>query len=372
MNNLPPPSKIMEYFQKLFSRFRTRQRPAALSSSILNGVPLDILVCIMDYLPTESAVAFSLTCNHLKHLLGTRYFLKLNSSTKDTLALLHLLALDLPNHIACSPCGRLHSMENLLRYCSVTYTADSRIHKYDSLHLPVCVSKHRYSNVYAVTELFGTTAFTMVIKRYHQQPDCRKLLEVISSKAAKTVVREDYVRQYREECRIVQGRLMHRLQNVYISWKSLTLTSADFRRNSPAETICPHHNLKTSVRNNKSRVDICQECYTEYSIAFKYYEGHGVAMFVSIWKDLGPGPESEVWMQHLPPTLAEWGRKLFLNQPDAQVSVDSRIHTNHRPHYGSISSFFGDGDDYKFDSLLTSENRAALFRFQRDLWRDAK
>jgi hypothetical protein len=355
----------MDYLQKLFSHSRKRQRPAALLSSILNRVPLDILVCIIEYLLPESAVAFSLTCKHLKYLLGTRYIKKVNSSTKDTLALLNLLALDLPNHIVCSPCGRLHSMENLLRYNRATYSADSTIRKYNSLRLPPCISEDWNSNISAVTELFGTAAFKMVIKRYHQQPECIKLLEIISSKAAKIITTEDYVWQYREDCRVARGCLMHRLQSVYISWKCPTLTATNFRRNPPSERICPHLNLKTSIQNNQSGVQRCQKCRTEYRIDFKYYEGYGLAMFFSRWKDLGPGPESEVWMQHLPITLAAFAKRLLSSRLGSQTSVESQTHTNHWPWDESISFSFGDGSGFKFDSLLTSKNRVALFPFQR-------
>jgi hypothetical protein len=86
----------MDYLRRLLSR--SRRRPAALLSSILNRVPLEILVYMMDFLP-KSAVASSLSCMQLKCLLGTQHFLKVASSAKNTLALLGLLALDLPNQV---------------------------------------------------------------------------------------------------------------------------------------------------------------------------------------------------------------------------------------------------------------------------------
>jgi hypothetical protein len=107
----------------------------------------------------------------------------------------------------------------------------------------------------------------------------------------------------------------------------------------------------------------CQECRTEYRIDFKYYEGHGLAMFLTRWKDLGPGPESEVWMQHLPPRVASL-RALFTSQ----TSMGLQTKVEDQPHDGDLSSAFGDGDDFKFDSLLTSGNRAELFRFQKQCW----
>jgi hypothetical protein len=160
----------MDYLRRLLSR--SWRRPAALSSSILNEVLLDILLCIMDFLPSESAVAFSLSWMHLKCLLGTQHFLKVASSSKDNLALLDLLALDLPNHVVCSTCRRLHNMENLGRYNMTTYISSHTCYHCNSLCFPACVSRHQSSNASEITSLFGTTAFKMVIKRYHQRPNC--------------------------------------------------------------------------------------------------------------------------------------------------------------------------------------------------------
>jgi hypothetical protein len=53
----------------------------------------------MDLLALESAIAFTLSCMHLKHLLGTHHFLKVNS--KDSIV--KLLAVDLPNYVTSMP-----------------------------------------------------------------------------------------------------------------------------------------------------------------------------------------------------------------------------------------------------------------------------
>jgi hypothetical protein len=44
----------------------------------------------------------------------------------------------------------------------------------------------------------------------------------------------DYVWQFGEEFRIVEGRLMHRLQSVYISRKCLVTTPTSFIHNPPS------------------------------------------------------------------------------------------------------------------------------------------
>ena len=101
----------MDYLRRNVSLFRKWGRPDALSSSILSKIPVDILVYIMDYLPLESAVTFFLSCMYLHYVLGTQHFSRVASSTEDTIALLNLLALDLPNQVVCTACKRLHHMK---------------------------------------------------------------------------------------------------------------------------------------------------------------------------------------------------------------------------------------------------------------------
>ena len=154
----------MDYLRRLLSL--SRRRLAALSSSILNKVPLELLLYIIDFLPSESAVAFSLSCMHLKCLLGTQHFLRVTSSTKDTLALLNLLALDLPKHVVCNSCKRLHNTENLLRYNCMTYRTGSMTDKYRSLRSPA-VCRRIDMTRFLDTNLFGATAFKKAINPYH-------------------------------------------------------------------------------------------------------------------------------------------------------------------------------------------------------------
>ncbi len=162
-----------------------------------------------------------LSCWHPKHLLGPRQFSKLASSTEHTLALLNLLAIDLPNCIVCVPCRRLHKIENLQRYNSASYCTSSKTRKYDSLRLPACVAKDRDDDISYISDLFGATAFKMAIKRHQHQPGDTGLLSTISNNVVQTVRHEGYVRQSRDECRVIRGHLIHRLQDVRIWLKDI-------------------------------------------------------------------------------------------------------------------------------------------------------
>ena len=85
--------------------------------------------------------------------------------------------------------------------------------------------------------------------------------------------------------------------------------------------------------------------------------------FFTRWKDLGPGPESEVWIQRLMPT----GNPSFRADPLSQqasawTSVRIPIQLEDQPREGEISSAFGDSADFNVDSLLSAKNKAELFR----------
>jgi len=287
---------------------------------------------------------------HLKCLLGTKHFIELASSPEHTLALLELLALDLPNQVVCSACKRLHDMKNIRRYNSAT------AHQYSSFRFPKCVSRDRDNETFAVTSLFGATAFKMAIKRYHQQSDCTEILKVMSSKAAKTTEREEYLRQSREECRVIQGSLIQRKQSVYISRISSTATSMNY--DTPSAMICGHIRFTPSQHNASSAIKRCHKCRTEYRVDFKYYDGHGLAIFITTWKDLGTGPDTEVWKQHLPSYFLSRLRARILGQLQADVEVWSKDG-------GPAFAFGNSNHDYRFDELLTVSNKPELFRFQK-------
>jgi hypothetical protein len=90
---------------------------------------------------------------------------------------------------------------------------------------------------------------------------------------------------------------MHRLQGVNMSRKSSTPKS--FGVDPPNERICPHLNVRRSLLNIGCGLKQCPFCRTEYRTTIRHYGGHGLAMFLTRWKDLVPGPESEVWIEHL-------------------------------------------------------------------------
>ncbi|KAF7890626.1 hypothetical protein EAF00_008941 [Botryotinia globosa] len=341
-------------------------RPDALLSSILKDIPVEILLHIMGFLPLESAVIFSLTCLQLKEKLGSEYFSRIASSNEHTLPLLNLIVLDLPNCVACSACNRLHNMENLLRYSCITYSAGNTTRQYDWLRFPACVSEDRKRSSNIVSSYFGSTAVKMALKRAHQNAACTELLTMMSGPSVRMTNWGKYVRQFREECRIVQGNLMHRLQSVFIS-DGCEKNTAFRSPLPPTEKICRHTRL--SPRSFLDAVGFgvmrCEKCPTEYRIDIVYCEGLGWGRCFTRWKDLGS--ELEGWSRHLPPKertqMRRW-RALLEGEVSAKTDMISQDEMEVLPKAGELCCAFEGSKDYKFDSLLTPENKAKFLQFR--------
>jgi hypothetical protein len=144
---------------------------------------------------------------------------------------------------------------------------------------------------------------------------------------------------------------MHRIQGVNMSRKSSIPTS--FGVDPPNERNCPHPNLRRSLLNMDCVLKQCLLCRTEYRIDLRHYAGHGLAMFLTRWKDLGSKPESEGWIQHLMPTRNPSFRADPLSQQtSAWTSVRIPIPLEDQPREGEISSPFGDSADF---NMVTSK-----------------
>ncbi|KAH6713745.1 hypothetical protein BKA61DRAFT_482896 [Leptodontidium sp. MPI-SDFR-AT-0119] len=206
----------------------------------------------------------------------------------------------------------------------------------------------------------------MAVKRHHQQPECTELLSLMSSERAQTAQSGDYVRQSQEECRVIQGHLMHRLQSVQVSRRSLNGTT--FTNDLCPKMICPHMKLRNSIQESKSGIRRCRKCCTEYSIDYTYFDGRGKAIFFTRWKDLGSGPESEVWKQHLRgDELADLWDGFFRYEAQTHIvtEVEAQAEVEHQPQAGEIALAFGDGDAFEFDSWMTPKNKSELLRLQQ-------
>lgn len=378
---------MLKYLRRLLLRSPKPARPAALSSSILGNIPVEILLYIITFLPPESAAALSLTCSDFKALFGAEYYEKVNtppntklvfrnllafgtenyqkiSSSRHTkLAFLNLLAIDLPHQIVCAPCGRLHHMKNLLRYNPETYRFGSRTWRHQASQRPACVQRDSMNMVDHVTSIFGTTAFKMAVKQHQLHPESSEVLELMSSKTAETISRGCYIQQSTEECRVAQGHLLHRLQSVYIlCCKSTSLGDETFKDYYFEDRLCPHIHRSKNIRYDTSGIRRCRRCRTDYRIEYKYYDDLGIAMHVTSWKDLGSSPEDIIWRRHLPGNFSEMARLVFVRNRTSSPT-HSKVHDEQIQEV-AISSAFEDCDSIESNLVLTAKNKKELLRFR--------
>jgi hypothetical protein len=267
-------------------------------SELLSMFPVEIMHRIVDFLPLESVAALSICCKDLLRLLGTQHLSALHQGPPaHSSAFLSLVANDLPNHIACSHCIRLHSIQNMGRYNITTYDPDTQASFSNTTVIPKCVVHDLRIRTVKISSLFGTTALDMAIKRYKHQLESKSLLTIMSSNSTETKQIGDFVRQSKEECRIIGGRLMHRLQNIFVSRKRFTTTLVG--HDPPPFNVCRHMKLATKNYTIQSGVRRCQKCRTECHVRFRCSEKHGLMIFVTRWMDLGNSSHGNVFYDHL-------------------------------------------------------------------------
>jgi hypothetical protein len=290
-----------------------------LESSVLGRIPLELLIQITEYLPVLSAAAFSISCMQIKRLIGDQYLRNLAGRPADKLAFLDILALDLPDQVVCPSCQRLHTMGNAARYTSIIRQTEP---------VPACLLEDRRTMVeLLIGHNFSTTIFRMAMKHYQQHPECSQFLKLLSYDE-NTDLRYGFMDQYKVDCRIIQGFMIHRVQRIFLSAR---------RSSYPHFRICDHIYHDRDVFSISSEVMRCYYCGTEYRIVLKHYPGYEIAVFFTRWKNLGTGPHDEDWKR----SFQGWDR------PPKTVQFQA----------GDLSSVFEDSEDLKFDSLLLSKNK---------------
>jgi hypothetical protein len=318
----------MNYAKRLFVLFQQRikrfcrhfavQRPNALENSLLAKLPTELLQQIAKDLPVASAASFSLSCRHILLLIGTQYLENLATSSHETLVFLKLVEHDLQDRIACNSCRKLHRIQDARKYSRYHYLVE-----------PDCLVDDRKAMVYGyIHQKFSTTVFKMAMKHHHHfgyDARSRQLLNLLSVKSF-THRWRSLVKRQDAECQIKNGSLFTSKRVAFHG------TCTAFERASiPFFRICPHLELETIGRSASLRItssyrvsrkrrswllhcenssntkegDLCSElqqcryCRTEYTAGFEY-DGRTIKLTITIWKDLGQGPEAEEWKAHFP------------------------------------------------------------------------
>lgn len=349
----------MEYFWKLLSRSEAPQQQrlaAPAAPHLFTRLPLEVQIQIMEYLPLESVVALSLSCSFFK--CNRWYSSRVEAmSEQDALALQKLLTIERPDRIFCSECKILHRIEIprwlteslRQRWLEVRWPRASGGH-------PACFHQDLEKKVDVRFPIFSSTAFSMAMKRYHQQSKDVLRLGDMSSKRETSQMGDHWVRQHHEECRIVKGRLFHRRQEVFVSLCE-GLANTHFELDPPFHfmNVCHHWGSRFFPQDLLPGKKQCTACPTDAQIGFKYYTGIGRAMFVTTWRDLGTSPVGEKWKQLI--TVPE--RNLAAGG-DGSIILRQSMRKPGNIEWSSESG----GLDVNFASILTSRYKAEISRHQ--------
>lgn len=321
-------------------------RPNALEASPFRELPLELICHITSYLPLESVASLSLSCLSLYSCLKMRYLQPLKDAEYlVTNRFLRLLERDLPSHIVCPECNKLHYMPLAERHLASPLYAPPRK---NWLKCRIADSRGHY--VGGTAGGFSSTIFRMAMKAHRQGEDTTALLRLLSCRKMDDCTL-GFAELYKSEARIRHGSLLVREQKVYMipaSQKTPLPWNGAFG-------ICCHIPLMEmsdlywyGIRvpqadeidgyKNKQGIIYCQHCYTEFRIDFKSYGKAGNALFVTQWMDLGQGRDAN-----------DFKRRIRLNGTGRRKKV-----TYQR---GSICTAFEQNAEFAFDSPLTSRMR---------------
>jgi len=279
----------MDFFTNVFSWIGLLAppppRPNALEFSTLSNLPTEIILQISRLLPPESAASFSICCRPVYFALETQYLEDLRpmegSPGLHRERLLKLLEGDLPDHIICGFCKKLHAINKARRHLHSNG---------DYLNHLKCwkVDYESMTSIY-IHEEFSSSVFEMTMKRYRQGSEYSDLLDLLSLETT-THSRIGYVEQRTAAAKLIDGSLIVREQKIFMIPATQPIPfpwDASF-------VICPHitfftiEDLNRYLRDirvsdwkiqkgylNRERIMRCRYCRSEYQIDFKQFGRRG-------------------------------------------------------------------------------------------------
>ena len=333
----------------------------ALNLSTLARLPPELIIHVSSFLSPIEAAAFSLCCTRVYSVLATKYIKPGRCLENfDTFEFLTILQRDLPDHVPCYPCERLHDIKQV----------ENQGKSYDWSSLRSRMSWCRNEDIQVSTEIyihsgFSFLIFQMAMKRHYQGLDSTSLLALLSHK---TDVRPEWcgIKTVTASPRIIGGSLLVRKHWAYLVRRPQdlpTLISSNF-------VICPHFSygsiaevpgytgsaFRCRVVSSRGNDNIevgeglvqCSFCATEVRIDFKSFGEEGNAIFITRWQSLGDGRSSQdpQWLSHVRGSGGTTTERVYFPA-------------------GSICSAFEGGEEFDFTSVLTAEERKELLKKAR-------
>lgn len=327
--------------------YKTRQSITPLDASPFRLLPTELILQIASLLPRDAIAALALSCQSLRLALPDSCF---HLPWEDKLNFLILLEQDLPGHIVCRYCKKLHAIEKAGLYLPTR-----------SMRAPY--SKCRWEQMCTLItdrffhRQFSIVIFEMAVKQDRLGRDTSKLLGLLSSEV-RTYQMDGHIERHSVLARIINGCLMIREQRVCFmpsSHQEPLPWNARFN-------ICPHFTLSinslerlSGMASRFDRSDLpdmeacppglglipCRHCHTEFRVDFRSFESSGTGVSIITWKDLGESLLGDKW------------RSLIGNEVDT-ITFDR----------GSIGTTF-EGEDYRLfkpDWSLEQQFRKRLLK----------
>lgn len=281
--------------------------PSQVPAPTLQALPQELIVHIASYLSPIEAAVFKLSCQTVYHELDQKIFDKLNVDLHEPgnscHEFLQLLVFDLPDHILCFYCHKLHAIKDA---ASLDEHWKLRVGGLEPG--PPCSSPHRLVGGITRFPEFSSVTFQMLMKQHLQGRDCTELLEMLPppnriSFYEHWETKVKHRKQLSGLARIVDGTLLYRAQIVFSEEGSGKLTTRVPVR------VCVHRTVKYDndgayleewpekwPRNSSdylvelgTGLHQCTYCYTEYSVQLLQENDTEVTLYVTIWKDFGEG-----------------------------------------------------------------------------------
>lgn len=349
--------------------FRRKQRPRG-----LRDLPLELILGIVEFLPPESAAALSLSCQYLYMILKNKYLGSLQATSRgDWYLFLKLLEKELPDYIACFYCRILHSINSSEE--ATRYIPAERPHggsQYPAIHW------HNERCDDFISWHFSEPVFRIAMKRHRQNRDSQAFLDLLSPKELR-LFNPSIIQWHCSLARIHNNRMFMRHQTIFVPAPNLIGTELDNFAMLPTP-ICPHlairqvHGCESlgcfsvvhpyqlvvlldipNMGEEKVVFARCHFCLTEFQVDYKVIHGEHMAMFCTIWRDLGGGESylDPQWKRHIESIEFVGGERTILTE------IDFRL--------GSIRSTFEQEREFKFDSVITSTEIRDLINIAQKL-----
>ncbi|OBT88666.1 hypothetical protein VE02_03204 [Pseudogymnoascus sp. 03VT05] len=298
-------------------RLRTKTLPP--DSSALSKLPPELILRIASFLLPTSAGAFSLCTKRLYALLSIPYLkCKNGHASFGKTEFLRLIEPDLPDHIVCYYCEKLHAIKRPGRHTRFTKRCDTKVNE----------SMRSY-----IHPRFSYVIFQMVMKRHRQGLDTSSLIKLLSYDEWSLISHD----KIKTSARIVDGSLLLRQQHIILvhpnndalfshvkimicSHAKQLCSKIDYNASAPEKykmvytpgtvdidrtpttvlcECCAHQGTKDG--GNWSGLIRCRDCATEFRIDTLGIGKEGKAFVVTRWKDLGEGRDGNdaVWRGHL-------------------------------------------------------------------------